>query len=348
MKPRNKAVHVLTAIAAVLLSILLVPTLCFTAGMSAAVSSATNPDTIHSMITDVVDAIDFERLVAKEAAEYDIAPEELDKRNVVVSLMESDAAEDFFALLVEDIEDYLEGSYDPDDAEVSQQAIVELVQDNMDELLDVMETLNPEASRKQLKATVLEVTYERADEIAHWFSIDHLIPPEIGTLFSDYMGLLKLVVWMGVIACLVMGGLVYACRRYRFGGFMWLSVNTGLASLWMLILVVLMKLPIWGSLLAGNDTAAALLNAIASSAGNVLMNSVWAMLALTVVFAGVFVLLKYTVLKKKDAAESADSPAPYAPVPQPYYVPAAEAPVTGAEESAVAAVDNTPIEEDAP
>lgn len=348
MKPRNKAVHVLTAIAAVLLSILLVPTLCFTAGMSAAVSSATNPDTIHSMITDVVDAIDFERLVAKEAAEYDIAPEELDKRNVVVSLMESDAAEDFFALLVEDIEDYLEGSYDPDDAEVSQQAIVELVQDNMDELLDVMETLNPEASRKQLKATVLEVTYERADEIAHWFSIDHLIPPEIGTLFSDYMGLLKLVVWMGVIACLVMGGLMYACRRYRFGGFMWLGVNTGLASLWMLILVVLMKLPIWGGLLAGNNTAAALLNAIANSAGNVLMHTVWVMLALTGVFAGVFVLLKYTVLKKKDAAESADSPAPYAPVPQPYYVPAAEAPVTGAEESAVAAVDNTPIEEDAP
>lgn len=323
MKPRNKAVNILTAIAAVLLSILLVPSL-FATGLVSAVNQVRDADTIENTIDDVIDAIDFEKLIMDGLDKSDLSQEDLDWNHVIISILESEAAEDFFELYAEDVEAYLEGSYDRDDAAVDSRAIRGLVREHLDEMVDVMTDLNPDASKKELRQTILDITDQHAAELADTLAVENVLPRNVGRIFSDYSGLVNAAVWLGAMVCLLWGGLIYLCRKYRFGGFIWLSVNTGLASLWLLIAVLLLKLPILGDSIASTSEQASLLNIAFSAAAGLLMPAIWVMLVLTVVFAGTFLLLKYTVLRRRDAAAQEVENSPYVPmaVPTPTVVTA--------------------------
>lgn len=301
MKERNKTVNVITAIVAVLLSILLVPTL-FATGLVAAANSATSPAVMGNLITNTVQNIDFEQLILDSVEDSDISEEVLKEARTVTALLDSKAAKEFFSMYARDVAATLNGSYDPANASVSVQSVTDLANNHVDELVDALVALEPDADREEIRSAILTFVEENAGELLDSLKIENIVDMDGLTEITNALNLLKKVTWVLLGVCLVLAGLIYACRYYRFGGFIWLGVDFGISAVMMTLTALAVKSPLLTDLLGGEDTATLWLGGVTGAVGGMLTTVALILFGLTAVCIGVFILLKYKVLNKRDGA----------------------------------------------
>lgn len=302
MKPRNKAVNVITAILASLLSVLLVLVL-FATGMVAAANSVTSPATIRNLITTVVQEVDFEQIIIGSAQDNDISQEELAQARTITALMESAAAKEFFTLYAQDVAATLNGTYDPANAAITEQVLLQLANTHIDEMVDIVGQLEPEADRETIRRELLTYVEENAAQLLNSVKIENLINIEELSELTNTLQLLKTVLWVLVGICLVLAGLIYACRYYRFGALIWLGVDCGIVALMMLAVSRVIATPMVVNAVAEASSASVMVGML-TAVGNILLTVALTLLGITALLIGLFILLKQTVLKKWDAAKA--------------------------------------------
>lgn len=301
MTSRNKAVNIITAILAVLLSILLVLSL-FATGLVAAVSSTTSPATIRNLITNAVQEIDFEQIIIDSAQDNNISEEQLAQARTITALLDSPVAKEFFSLYAQDVAATLSGTYDPANAAVSVASITALANDHIDDLVDIVGAVDTAVDKEQIRQEVLKFVEENAAELLESVKIENIVDVEGLSEITQVLALLKTATWIMLGVCLVLGGLIYACRYYRFGGFIWLGVDSGIAALMVLGVMRLIRTPLVVNAVVNEPSSGMLLSGMLSAVGGVLLTVALILLGITVLFIGLFILLKYTVLSKRDAA----------------------------------------------
>ena len=309
MKPRNKTANVITAILASMLSLLLVLVL-FATGLVGAANSVTSPTTIRNLVTTVVEEIDFEQIIINSAQDNDISEEELAQARTINALLESAAAKEFFTLFAQDVAATFNGTYDPANPAMTEQIIIQLANTHIDEMVDIVAQLDPETDRETIRQELLTYVQENAAQLLESVKVENLINVEELTELTNALSLLKAVMWVLLAVCLVLAGLIYACRYYRFGGFLWLGVDCGIVALMMLGMSRVIAAPMVINAVA-DASSASLMTGMLTGVGNILLTVALILFGITVLLIGLFILLKQTVVKKWDA--SAAIPA-YAPV----------------------------------
>ncbi len=301
MKPRTKAVNIITAIVAVLLSILLVPTL-FATGLVGAAQRATTPTAMTQFITEAVQNVDFEQIIIDSAGENNISEEDLAQVQIVDRLVESEAAQKLFALYAQDMSGMMKGDYDPANPAITADALTSIATEHIDEIVDIIGDLNPDADREILQDEVLTYVEENASELVSNIPISEIITPTAMPDISQLLQVVKTALWILLGVCVTLGRLVYSCRNYRFRGFIWLGVDAALAGLLTLGGARLLQNPSTLSIIPLEDTYVDLIQILLNGAAGMLNTVALILFGAAVVFIGVFITLKYTVLKKRDAA----------------------------------------------
>ena len=304
MKPRNKAANVITAILAALLSVLLVLVL-FATGLVAAANSVTSPVTVRNLVTTVVEEIDFEQIIINSAQDNDISEEELAQARTINALLESAAAEEFFTLYAQDVASTFNGTYDPANPAMTEQVIIQLANTHIDEIVDIMAQLDPETDRETIRQELLTYVQENAAQLLESVKVENLINVEELSELTNTLQLLKTVLWVLVGICLVLAGLIYACRYYRFGALIWLSVDTGIVALLILAVSRIISMPMVLQMVA-DDSTASVMAGMLTGVGNILLTVALILFGITVLLIGLFILLKQTVLKKWDSSASVE------------------------------------------
>ena len=304
MKPRNKAANVITAILAALLSVLLVLVL-FATGLVAAANSVTSPVTVRNLITTAVKEVDFEQIIIGSAQDNDISEEDLAQARTITALMESPAAEEFFTLYAQDVAATLNGTYDPANAAITEQTILRLANTYIDEMVDIVGQLEPEADRETIRRELLTYVEENAAQLLNSVKIENLINVEELSELTNTLQMLQTVLWVLVGICLVLAGLIYACRYYRFGALIWLGVDTGIVALMILAVSRIISMPMVLQMVA-DDSTASVMAGMLTAVGNLLLTVALILLGITMLLIGLFILLKQTVLKKWDSSASVE------------------------------------------
>ncbi|MBR0447858.1 MAG: hypothetical protein IIX28_05280 [Clostridia bacterium] len=304
MKPRNKAANVITAILAALLSVLLVLVL-FATGLVAAANSVTSPVTVRNLITTVVKEVDFEQIIIGSAQDNDISEEDLAQARTITALMESPAAEEFFTLYAQDVAATLNGTYDPANAAITEQTILRLANTYIDEMVDIVGQLEPEEDRETIRRELLTYVEENAAQLLNSVKIENLINVEELSELTNTLQMLQTVLWVLVGICLVLAGLIYACRYYRFGALIWLGVDTGIVALMILAVSRIISMPMVLQMVA-DDSTASVMAGMLTAVGNLLLTVALILLGITMLLIGLFILLKQTVLKKWDSSASVE------------------------------------------
>ncbi len=299
MKPRNKAVNVITAILAALLSILLVVVL-FATGLVGAARTAVTPRAMEKMIVKVIHGINFEQLVIDNAGENGYTEEDLAQAQIMSKLFDSDAAKEFFRLYTQDLAAALAGTYTAETAVANGQTLRDLAHTHIDDMVDIIGALDTEADRENIRQELLKFVDENADDLLGSLSVETIVQDNGLSDMQEIINVLPTVLWVLIGVCVLLAGLIYACRYYRFGGFIWIGVNAGIAAVLMLGVTVIIKSGILLTAINAME-ASDLLTGVFSAVSGVFTSVTLILLGVAVLFIGLFILLKYTALNKWDA-----------------------------------------------
>ena len=119
---------------------------------------------------------------------------------------------------------------------LSEEEILALIDKDIDDLVNVVKEFIPEEEKgkltdDELKTFVKEGVGELAkslptvEEVVTMVKVEEVVPAEVKVLFGP-----KVTIALAVVA-LVLAGIIYALRFWRFGGFMWIGVSTVITAL---------------------------------------------------------------------------------------------------------------------
>ena len=299
----------INSILATLLSLLLVLVL-FATGLVGAANSVTSPATIRNLVTSVVEEIDFEQIIIGSAQDNDISEEELAQARTINALLDSAAAKEFFTLFAQDVAAAINGTYDPAHPAMTEQIIIQLANTHIDEMVDIVAQLDPETDRETIRQELLTYVQENAAQLLESVKVENLINVEELSELTNALSLLKTAMWVLLAVCLVLAGLIYACRYYRFGALIWLGVDCGIVALLMLGMSRIIAAPMVINAVA-DASSASMMTGMLTGVGNILLTVALILFGLTVLFIGLFILLKQTVVKRWDTPAAIPA---YAPV----------------------------------
>lgn len=299
MKKRSTAVNVITAILAVLLSVVLVVVL-FATGLVAAARTAVTPKAMEGMIRKTVQSIDFEALIIGSAADNAISEEDLHQAQMIDKLMDSAAAQEFFGLYAQDMAAALSGTYSADTAAINGQTMRELLDTHLDDLVTILGDVS-DADREQIREELLSYADENLDAMLGDMAIENIVQDSGMTDIVEVINVLPTALTVLIVVCAVLALLIYACRCYRFSGLIWVGVDTAIVALFMLGVTRVLKSSALTAL-PGEADAQGLLTAAFGAMGGVFGTVTLILFGIAVVCIGGYVALKYTVLNKRDAA----------------------------------------------
>lgn len=312
-KKPSTAVNVLTAIAAVFLSIMLVVALPSVSLYGVAINSV-SPAAIREMTRTTVDTMvesaDFEQMILENETVQQNIQELSISADVVGKLMQSNAADEVIAMLSTDMSNLLT---DPNAAIVTTPAaLVAVVKEHADELAQIAVDMTGETDKKeQLKAEIIAAVEKDADGFAAILpDMDELrdtvstqIPLEqISRLLNSTL------LWVGYGACLLLAGLIYLCRFHRFGGLIWLGVDSLLSAGILSIAAYALRMVGNMALATADESVAGVLGGVIGHTLRTLNTHTWIVLGAAVVLITAYILLYVLVVKKKDAPATPVTP----------------------------------------
>ena len=303
-KKPSTAVNALTAVAAVFLSILLVVTLPLVSVYGVAIDSI-SADSIGAItrttINELVEGADFEQMILENEAVQENIRQMGIPSDVVGNLMQSGAANEIVDLLAADMSNLLT---DPAaETQMTPEALVAIVEKHADDLAQIaVDTSEKRLDKEILKTEIINAVKADADGFAAVLPDMTEMRASVATnLPLDLIsGLLNsLYLWIGCGVCLLLAGLVYLCRFFRFGGLLWLGID-GLLGAGLLSLAG-QALRIAGNmaLVSLPDSAKGILGTIIGRTLHAVNLRVWILLGIAVVLVAAYILLYYLVVKKK-------------------------------------------------
>lgn len=300
MQQRSTAVNVLTAIAAVLLSLVLVIVL-FATGLVGIVRMSVTPKAIEDMITRTIQSVDFEQIIIDSAADNHIGLADLTQAQMMDKLMGSEAAQEFFGLYAKDVAAAISGTYSADSAAVNKQTMQALLDVHLEDLVTLLGDVS-NATRDQIRDKLLAYVDQNMDVLLGKLAVENLLQNSgVNDIVTVINMLPTILLWILIGACVVLAALVYACRYYRCGGLMWVGADTALAALLVLGGSLLLKSDLPVALL-GEADAAPVLTALFGAVGSVFDKMTLILFGIAVLFIGGYIVLRCTVLKNNNAA----------------------------------------------
>ena len=310
LKKRNPTVNVLTAAAAVLLSALLVVCLSATSLYGAVVNSV-SAKSISKMtrttVVELVESVDFEEMILKN----EVVKQHVDELNIstdaVGELMQSDAADEVIDLLSEDVANVLAGK--GDESLLTAEALIGIVKEHADDLADIAVEMTDEPLKKgELKQQIIDTVERDAEELTEAMpnvqTIRKEIEREVPIRWISAL-LNPLLLWVTYGVCLLLAGLIYACRWYRFGGFLWLGIDSLLAGGLLGVAAFAIRLFGTGSAIALPDGVAGIVGGLIDTLRSAVQLQAFIWLGAAVVLIAGYILLQQLVVKKKIAAATA-------------------------------------------
>lgn len=297
MKKRNTAVNVITAILAVLLSVLLVILLMGT-GLVGAANRMLSAKGMEALMTKTIESVDFEQIIIDSAADENFTEEDLAQVQMITRLLDSPAAKEVLSLFSQDMAASLKGTYNPSAPALTGEALVDIANRNADGLVELLSELSPEADTATIRQEMLTYVEENAYQLAASLAPTALVDTESLASVNEMMNLLPKVLIALIIVCVVLAGLIYACRYYRFGGFLWIGVDTAIVTLMMGGIYFLIGSPILQTMLGSEGEMAAILPGVLGAVSAVFGGAALILLGIAVLFIGLYILLMCTVVKK--------------------------------------------------
>ena len=300
MQQRSTAVNVLTAIAAVLLSLVLVIVL-FATGLVGIVRMSVTPKAIEDMITRTIQSVDFEQIIIDSAADNHIGLADLTQAQMMDKLMGSEAAQEFFGLYAKDVAAAISGTYSADSAAVNKQTMQALLDVHLEDLVTLLGDVS-NATRDQIRDKLLNYVDQNMDTLLKKLAIENLLQKSgINEIVAVINMLPTILLWVLIAVCAILAALIYACRCYRFSGLVWVGVDTSIVALLTLGIAGLFKsnMPI---ALLGELDSAPILTAAFGAVSSVFIKMTLILLGVAVLFIGGYIALRCTVLRDKNAA----------------------------------------------
>ncbi len=304
MKKPHIAVRIITGIFATIFCILFV-LVSFTAVLTGTVSSMTQPKTIVKF----VEQIDFVEIFGDAMGVSDSSGESGIPAELINEFKETEFAKTVISSYTEGIVAAVKGEEIPDS--LSETELLQLIDDNLDDLVGMVKEYAPEEavqelSEEELKSFVKEGIGEFAKqlptvkEVVTMAKVEEIIPAEAKVLFGP-----TLTISLAVVA-LVLAGIIYALRFWRFGGFMWIGVSFVITALLVgaLSFGSGMILP---AIKAGMGEMGALLDTGALIITGQLNTALIVLVVTAVLFIAGYIVLYNLVVKKKIAAAAAQA-----------------------------------------
>lgn len=308
LKPRNTAANVITAIAAAIMSILLV-ILLFGTALLGTVNSMLTPQGLGKVVNDALQNVDFEQIIVDSAEDMDIAEEDLKEARIINRLLKTEAAEEIIDLFCTGIAATINGD---EDILVTDMTFRKIVHEHADEIVDILYDIDPSVDRETIREEMLKYVDENAEEMMS--SLMDSITESIGSTaeIAPVLDAMKIVLIVLAVLCVVLAGGIYACRYYRFGGFLWVGIDTAVAGLFTLLTALAIKSNLLTEMLAESPQDGAIITATVYGIGDHFMRTALLIMGLGVLLIGLFILLKFTVVNPKVKAAQAAQQLPVA------------------------------------
>ena len=304
MKVLKVVLNVLGIIAASLLSVLLTVVLV-AAPVTSAVSSFLQADTLHKVVKE----IDYSKLLetigesSGEGAAIELPGE------VVQAIAQTEAVGELMDLYMEEIFSAIDGNTQP---VLTTDALLGIVQNNMDEIVEIMNTymgadeIFTEETTSEIITAVVETEGERIIEMLPKAEDLGLVPSG-GDVSSEETivmagvqmvrsgGLLMIV----ILAAAVLSVLIFLLRVMRFKGFMWLGAVYFVAAALSLVVALAVGGNQLSQMLAAATGFGTVTTAVLSVMSAKLMLGAGVLALVAVVFTAAFIVGRIFLKKRK-------------------------------------------------
>lgn len=223
---QNRAVNVLTVILAVILSIVLVVAAVCTV-LSSTMTAMVKPENM----TKAIQSIDYTEIITEDQTLTSALEESNIDKEIVQKIMESSAATEVINTYAESLSAAIVGSEEAEG--LTADKVKSIMNENMDEIVAIIsENTTEELDEEELRLTLTETVNENAQEIVDILPspkeiMDGVDPESAAVIEKVFNPSVSLA--LGAIS-LVVAGLVYACRFRKFGGLLWVGIDSAVAG----------------------------------------------------------------------------------------------------------------------
>ncbi len=289
---KNGALDIICIIFSVLLSIALVPSVICTV-IAGTVTDVVQPETVTEMITDV----DYSALITENVDMTQLAGEMDIPEEKVQEIMESDLVKDIVAEYAEGMSGALTGNID----NITVDDIMEIVNNNKAEIVDfVKENAQGEIDEATIEQELDAVLQENVEELVYNMpqpaDLVEEMPPEATMAFEVLNSGIILKVFLGVTIVLAL--LIFVMRLWNFAGFLWLSINGFVSSVFLGLIYVALSFA--KTVLGVEPELKALTDAVINGVLESALTGLMIVLGASVIFmVAFFVIRKYRKSKKE-------------------------------------------------
>ena len=292
---KSDAVNFLTAFFAVIFSILLV-IFSFVTVLVGSVSSLIKPDTV----ADVITSVDYDELILDNETVDDIFDEFDMDDEAVNEIMQSDVVKELIEGTTDGIYSVLMG--DENAKLLSEDDIIDIFDDNIDEILDIVEEYSPEEiDRDEIEDELRVAINENASEIVSALpkteDISNEMTPEVELITEIVVGPTLTVIFGGI--SLVLALIIFALRHRRCGGLTWIGTAGIISSILMLFTTVGIKALDLDNFTDIDTMSAGLINSIVSVLADKMIIALCITLVISVVCIAVSTIVKSVTSKKE-------------------------------------------------
>ena len=292
---KSDAVNFLTAFFAVIFSILLV-IFSFVTVLVGSVSSLIKPETV----ADVITSVDYDELILDNETVDDIFDEFDMDDEAVNEIMQSDVVKELIEGTTDGIYSVLMG--DENAKLLSEDDIIDIFDDNIDEILDIVEEYSPEEiDRDEIEDELRVAINENASEIVSALpkteDISNEMTPEVELITEIVVGPTLTVIFGGI--SLVLALIIFALRHRRCGGLTWIGTAGIISSILMLFTTVGSKTLDLDNFTDIDTMSAGLINSIVSVLADKMIIALCITLVISVVCIAVSTIVKSVTSKKE-------------------------------------------------
>ncbi len=328
---KSKASNVVTIILAVLISIMLV-VLAAVTPVYTSLSALVKPENVVKVVTNVGKALieaevqegsgegDAQDVIADDAefgtavenymgkiqefvscqALVDGALSEFELNDAsIIDLIDSNAVQEIVTVYAQDVCKYLlEGVAEHN---LTEAKVKEILTDNFDEIFVIAKqsktfTATEDVIKARLERAIEENAKGISEAVPTVEEITKVVKGNIVLALRIFLNPIVTPILIG--ACVLLAVLLYVCRREKFGGFLWLGIDIGIAAI---LLTVVYALVAMTPGFIENSALYILVGAAASIYLNILMVGMIILFAIAILAFVLFFILKNKAAKKEAA-----------------------------------------------
>ncbi len=216
----------------------------------------------------------------------------------VEDLMDSKPAQAILATYAEDVSNF----FMTGEAEhsLTEEEVKSILYEHIDEVVEIAKqstsiTLSDEEIKAKIQGAIESNAKEISESIPPIEQISSVVSEDVQTTIRVFTN--PQIAMIMIAVCVVVAALVYVCRLKKFGGFLWLGIDLGIAAVIVSIIYAILS-KTHG--LIENTALNILVGATVSVYMETVLLGMIVLFAAMLIFLGLFLTLKFTVVKKKE------------------------------------------------